>query len=77
MTATINSTIEKFGYPSTLLRDYRHWVLLLRPAQVTAGSLIGGASLGPEKALGSLGGGAGSSPECQQSGAVSVRRRSG
>jgi diadenosine tetraphosphate (Ap4A) HIT family hydrolase len=40
MTATINSTIEKFGYPSTLLRDYRHWVLLLRPAQVTAGSLI-------------------------------------
>lgn len=40
MTATINSTIEKFGYPATLLRDYRHWVLLLRPAQVTAGSLI-------------------------------------
>ena len=37
---TINSTIEKFGYPATLVREYRHWVLLVRPAQVTAGSLI-------------------------------------
>ena len=36
----MNSTIEKFGYPATLVRDYIHWVLLLRPAQVTAGSLI-------------------------------------
>ena len=36
----MNATIDKFGYPETLLRDYQHWVLLLRPAQVTAGSLI-------------------------------------
>ena len=36
----MNSTIEKFGYPATLVRDYTHWVLLVRPAQVTAGSLI-------------------------------------
>jgi diadenosine tetraphosphate (Ap4A) HIT family hydrolase len=36
----INPTIEKFGYPESLLREYDHWVLLLRPAQVTAGSLI-------------------------------------
>ena len=36
----MNATIEKFGYPATLVRDYRHWVLLIRPAQVTAGSLI-------------------------------------
>ena len=36
----MNETIIKFGYPETLLRDYQHWVLLLRPAQVTAGSLI-------------------------------------
>ena len=36
----MNATILKFGYPATLIRDYRHWVLLLRPAQVTAGSLI-------------------------------------
>ena len=36
----MNNTIEKFGYPATLARDYTHWVLLVRPAQVTAGSLI-------------------------------------
>ncbi|MCY7280935.1 MAG: HIT family protein [Sphingomonas bacterium] len=36
----MNATIQKFGYPATLVRDYRHWVLLIRPAQVTAGSLI-------------------------------------
>ena len=36
----MNDTIEKFGYPATLIRDYTHWVLLVRPAQVTAGSLI-------------------------------------
>ena len=36
----MNATIERFGYPATLVRDYTHWVLLVRPAQVTAGSLI-------------------------------------
>ena len=36
----MNNTIVKFGYPATLVRDYTHWVLLVRPAQVTAGSLI-------------------------------------
>jgi diadenosine tetraphosphate (Ap4A) HIT family hydrolase len=36
----INDTICKFGYPATLLREYEHWLVLLRPAQVTAGSLI-------------------------------------
>lgn len=36
----INSTIEKFGYPATLVREYDNWVVLLRPAQVTLGSLI-------------------------------------
>ena len=36
----MNATIQKFGYPATLVRDYTHWVLLVRPAQVTAGSLI-------------------------------------
>jgi len=36
----INATIEKFGYPATLLFEHRHWVVLVRPAQVTAGSLI-------------------------------------
>ncbi len=40
MTATINATIEKFGYPATLVREYAHWLVLLRPAQVTLGSLV-------------------------------------
>lgn len=36
----INNTIRKFGYPATLVREYDHWLVLLRPAQVTLGSLI-------------------------------------
>lgn len=36
----MNETIRKFGYPDTLIRDYRHWVVLLRPQQVTLGSLV-------------------------------------
>ena len=35
-----NATMEKFGYPATLVREYEHWVVLLRPSQVTLGSLI-------------------------------------
>jgi diadenosine tetraphosphate (Ap4A) HIT family hydrolase len=35
-----NETIIKFGYPHTLLKEYRHWVVLLRPKQVTLGSLV-------------------------------------
>ncbi|WFL77176.1 HIT family protein [Altererythrobacter arenosus] len=36
----MNETIEKFGFPSTLLREFEHWVVLLRPAQPTLGSLV-------------------------------------
>ena len=35
-----NETMLKFGYPGNLIREYEHWVVLLRPAQVTLGSLI-------------------------------------
>ncbi len=35
-----NETIRKFGYPDTLLREFGHWVVLLRPKQVTLGSLV-------------------------------------
>ncbi len=35
-----NPTMRKFGYPDTLLKEFEHWVVLLRPAQVTLGSLI-------------------------------------
>jgi len=40
MEATINATIEKFSYPATLVREFEHWLVLVRPAQVTLGSLI-------------------------------------
>ena len=36
----MNPTIEKFGYPATLVHEFEHWVVLLRPAQVTLGSLV-------------------------------------
>ncbi|HYC55181.1 MAG TPA: HIT domain-containing protein [Candidatus Binatia bacterium] len=36
----MNATIEKFGYPRTLIAEYDHWVVLLREKQVTAGCLI-------------------------------------
>lgn len=36
----MNPTIEKFGWPATLVREFDHWVVLARPAQPTLGSLI-------------------------------------
>jgi diadenosine tetraphosphate (Ap4A) HIT family hydrolase len=36
----MNATIEKFGYPATLIAEYAHWMVLLRPAQPTLGSLV-------------------------------------
>ena len=34
------ATLEKFGFPASLVKTYQHWHLLLRPAQPTLGSLI-------------------------------------
>src|SRR5437764_13205600 len=45
-----NSTLIKFGYPDTLIRRYEHWCVLLRPAQVTLGSLVL-AALGEARAF--------------------------
>ena len=36
----MNVTIRKFGYPATLIKELDHWAILLRPAQVTLGSLV-------------------------------------
>ena len=36
----MNVTIEKFGHPATLIAEYEHWVVLLRPAQPTLGALL-------------------------------------
>ncbi|PTD17921.1 HIT family protein [Sphingomonas fennica] len=49
----MNDTILRFGYPATLVADYRHWVVLLRPDQPTLGSLVL-AARGEAKAFGSL-----------------------
>jgi diadenosine tetraphosphate (Ap4A) HIT family hydrolase len=36
----MNETIVKFGYPASLVAQYRHWIVLLRPDQPTLGSLV-------------------------------------
>jgi len=36
----MNETIHKFGYPATLVAEFTHWLVLLRPAQPTLGSLV-------------------------------------
>src|SRR3546814_21143479 len=38
--AAANATMTKFGYPQTLIRDYAHWAVLLRPQQATLGALV-------------------------------------
>jgi diadenosine tetraphosphate (Ap4A) HIT family hydrolase len=35
-----SATMTKFGYPDTLLGETAHWAVLLRPQQVTLGSLV-------------------------------------
>ncbi|MDT7534866.1 HIT family protein [Sphingobium sp. SA2] len=36
----MNETILKFGWPGSLIAEFEHWVILLRPAQPTLGSLV-------------------------------------
>jgi len=36
----MNATMKKFGYPDTLIKEYVHWVVLLRPQQATLGALV-------------------------------------
>jgi diadenosine tetraphosphate (Ap4A) HIT family hydrolase len=35
-----NQTVVRFGYPDTLIREYDHWLVLLREPQATLGSLV-------------------------------------
>ena len=53
----VNQTIRAFGYPTTLVADYQYWLLLVRPAQPTLGSLILAAK-GDATAFGDLAPGA-------------------
>lgn len=36
----MNSTLRKFGYPQSLVKEHDYWCILLRPQQVTLGSLV-------------------------------------
>jgi diadenosine tetraphosphate (Ap4A) HIT family hydrolase len=36
----VNATARKFGHPGSCLAEWPHWLVLLRPAQVTLGSLV-------------------------------------
>ncbi|WP_419799659.1 MAG: hypothetical protein ACNI26_08590 [Terasakiella sp.] len=36
----ITPTLEKFNYPKALIKEFDHWVILLRPKQITFGSMI-------------------------------------
>lgn len=36
----MNETIVTFSYPKSLIKEFDHWVILLRPKQITIGSLV-------------------------------------
>ncbi|GJL64832.1 MAG: HIT family protein [Nitrospirales bacterium] len=36
----MNETLQKFGDPETRLKIFKQWVVLLRPQQITLGSLV-------------------------------------
>ncbi len=36
----LKDTLFKFGYPSSLIKEYQHWYLLCRPQQVTFAAMI-------------------------------------
>jgi len=36
----LNDTLIKFGYPKTLIKEYKNWMILCQPKQVTLSSLI-------------------------------------
>lgn len=38
--SVFNETMRKFGAPQTIIRQYPHWSVLLRPAQATLGSMV-------------------------------------
>lgn len=42
----MNPTFEKFGYPGTVVAEYEHWVVMLRPRQLTLGACVIAAKSG-------------------------------
>jgi diadenosine tetraphosphate (Ap4A) HIT family hydrolase len=31
----MNATLQRFGYPGSVIKEYVHWVVMIRPGQVT------------------------------------------
>ena len=36
----LNATFQRFNYPSSVIQEYRSWVVMVRPAQVTLGCTV-------------------------------------
>ncbi len=36
----MNATLQRFGYPESLVKAYLHWVVLVRPGQATLGCTV-------------------------------------
>jgi diadenosine tetraphosphate (Ap4A) HIT family hydrolase len=36
----MNPTLQRFAYPGSLVREYEHWVVMVRPGQVTLGCAV-------------------------------------
>jgi diadenosine tetraphosphate (Ap4A) HIT family hydrolase len=49
----MNDTLRRFGYPDSCVKEYLHWVVLVRPGQVTFGCTIIAAK-SPTSSLGDL-----------------------
>lgn len=43
----------KFGFPDSMVREYEHWVVVVRPAQCTLGALVL-INKGPEQAFSAI-----------------------
>jgi diadenosine tetraphosphate (Ap4A) HIT family hydrolase len=36
----MHATLQKFGYPATLIAELDHWCIVMRPAQATLGAVV-------------------------------------
>lgn len=40
MNNVMNATLRRFSYPSSIIKAYAHWVVMVRPGQVTLGCTV-------------------------------------
>ena len=36
----MNPTLQRFGYPGSVIKEYVHWMVMIRPGQVTLGCTV-------------------------------------